>query len=123
MRDLMTPCPLHWDESQLDASEDDIGFAFDDFLENFSAILALISEHGRFYIEGRQMGWRRLSGSLTLSAGNARAFIAAAFPRTAEWSLRGVYEPCHRILTYTLWHHDAPTGEFYTVRAADEPPS
>lgn len=69
------------------------------------------------------MGWRRRAGSLVLSAPSAQQLIAGAFPRTSEWTLRGSYDPATRTLTYTLFHHDAPTGEFYTVRAADEPPS
>ena len=119
----MTPSPLVWDESLYDGDHDDLDIAFEDFLENFDAILSAQSKDGRFYIEGRDMGWRRLSGSATLSASNAREFIAAAFPRTSEWALRGSYEPSKGMLCYSLYHHDAPTGEFFTVRAADDAPS
>ena len=91
-------------------------YEYDDFLEGFDAILRHICSGGLFFVEGRNMGWRHLSGHLGLAAGNARAFIAKAFPRTSEWTLKGCYDRRRRVLTYTLWHHDAPTGEYYTVR-------
>lgn len=90
-------------------------FEYDDFLDDFTAILRHICKDGLFYVEGRNMGWRHLSGHLGLAAADARAFIAAAFPRTSQWTLRGQYDRRRRVLTYTLFHHDAPTGEFYTV--------
>jgi hypothetical protein len=91
-------------------------FAFHDFLEDFDAILRHISKDDLFFIEGRNMGWRHLSGHLGLTACDARVFIARAFPRTSEWTLRGEYDRRRRTLSFTLWHHDAPTGEQYTVR-------
>ncbi|MFH1157942.1 MAG: hypothetical protein V1721_03545 [Pseudomonadota bacterium] len=91
-------------------------FEYDDFLEDFTAILKHISKDGLFYVEGRNMGWRHRSGHLGLEADNARAFIDKAFPGTSEWTLRGEYDRRSKTLTYTLSHHDAPTGEFYTVR-------
>jgi hypothetical protein len=90
-------------------------FEYDDFLEDFTAILTHISKGGLFYVEGRNMGWRHLSGHLGLAASNARDFITRAFPRTSEWTLRGEYDRRRRVLSYTLSHHDAPTGEHYTV--------
>jgi len=91
-------------------------FEYDGFLEDFTAILKHISQDGLFYIEGRNMGWRHLSGHLGLAASDARAFITRAFPRTSEWTLKGTYDRRRRALSYMLWHHDAPTGEQYTVR-------
>jgi hypothetical protein len=91
-------------------------FEYDDFLDDFTAILQHISKNGLFFIEGRNIGWRYLSGHLGLVASNARDFIAKAFPRTAEWTLRGEYNRRCKVLTFTLCHHDAPTGEYYTVK-------
>ena len=91
-------------------------FEYDDFLEDFTVILKHISKDGLFYVGGRNMGWRHLSGHLGIVSDNARTFIGRAFPNTSEWTLRGEYDRKTRTLTYTLSHHDAPTGEFYTVR-------
>lgn len=141
---IQSPCSLLWDEYALitdksrdllesgvaaDESEalemasldyEMLEFEFEDFLETFDGILKDISPQGLFFVEGRNMGWRHLSGSLDFAAHNARSFIAMAFPRTTEWSLRGVFDRGAKILTYTLYHHDAPAGEFYTVRADDK---
>lgn len=91
-------------------------FEYEDFLEAFGDILAHISKDGLYFVEGRNMGWRHLSGHLGLSAADARAYISRAFPSTSEWTLKGTYDRRRRVLTYTLWHHDAPTGEYYTLR-------
>lgn len=90
---------------------------FDDFLENFGTILRRISSKGQYFIEGKNMGWRHLSGWVIVEAEDARNFIAKAFPKTSEWTLRGHFDRKRKILTYTLSHHDAPTGEYYTVKA------
>jgi hypothetical protein len=116
----MTPTPLLWDETFFEPDDFELEAAFEDFLENFDDILSAISKEGRFYIAGRNMGWRKRSGHLTLTASNATQFIAGAFPQTAEWTFRGAYDPASLTLEYTLFHHDAPTGEFYTVRASDD---
>lgn len=94
-----------------------LGFEFEDFLESFTGILHHISPKGRFFVTGENMGWRHLSGAAIIEAQDAGSFIARAFPKTSEWILRGHFDRQHRILTYTLSHHDAPTGEFYAVRA------
>jgi hypothetical protein len=98
--------------------EDEIFFelAFDDFIADFTSILCEISSAGYFYVEGRNMGWRHLSGTLGLHAADAKAFIAKAFPQTNQWTLQGTYHPDEVTLRYQLFHHDAPTGETYTVR-------
>lgn len=92
---------------------------FDDFLEDFGAILRRISNRGQYFIEGKNMGWRQLSGWMIVDADNAHDFIAKAFPKTSEWTLRGQFDRKHRVLSYTLSHHDAPTGEYYSVRACN----
>ena len=90
---------------------------FDDFKEQLKAILDDISPEGFFYVEGRNMGWRHLSGHAVIKADNADSFIEKAFPKTSECTFRGTYDPVKKTLDYTLYHHDAPTGEFYTVTA------
>ncbi len=100
------------------ADADLLAIAFEDFQDEFSAVLRALSPQGHFHIEGRYMGWRRLSGFLDLQADDACTFMRRAFPKTCEWTLRGIFYPEQNRLEYTLTHHDAPTGEFYTVRPA-----
>jgi hypothetical protein len=91
-------------------------YEYEDFLEAFGNILGHINKDGLFFVEGRNMGWRHLSGHLGLVAPDARAYIARAFPNTSQWTLKGTYDHRRRVLSYRLWHHDAPTGEHYTLR-------
>ena len=52
-----------------------------------------------------------------ISTSHAESYIEKAFPKTSEWTFCGTYGPEIKALDYTLYHHDAPTGEFYTVTA------
>lgn len=115
---------LIWDESTyFDETEDEnclvdlTQIAFENFLEEFGFILQQISPAGFFFVEGRNMGWRHLSGYLDVCAGDANEFISKAFPKTSEWKLCGSFDETRKILTFTLYHHDAPTGEFYIISA------
>ena len=91
---------------------------FEDFKEQLKVILNDISPNGSFYVEGRNMGWRHLSGHIKIQIDTAESYIEKTFPKTSEWTLRGQYDPKIKKLKYTLSHHDAPTGEFYTVQQA-----
>lgn len=113
---------LIWGESDyFDEIEDEHNWvdltqiAFENFLEEFSFMLQQISSAGFFCVEGRNMGWRHLSGHLDVTAGEATEFIRKAFPATSEWTLRGSFDVARKILEFSLYHHDAPTGEFYKV--------
>ena len=94
-----------------------LSLEYDEFLCQFDSILHKISESGFFFVEGRNIGWRHLSGHLGVSASDARSFISKAFPKTSEWTLRGSFDVNRKILEFFLHHHDAPTGEFYIVSA------
>ncbi|HRK98743.1 MAG TPA: hypothetical protein PLE43_09765 [Alphaproteobacteria bacterium] len=113
---------LMWDESTyFDETDDEdnladlIQIAFKNFLGEFGYILQQISPAGFFFVEGRNMGWRHLSGHLNVTAGDACEFIRKAFPSTSEWTLRGSFDVKRKILEFSLYHHDSPTGEFYLV--------
>lgn len=93
---------------------------FEGFKEHLKAILDDLSPEGFFYVEGRNMGWRHLSGHAKIKADSAENYIEKAFPKTSEWTFRGTYDPKNKSLDYTLYHHDVPTGEFYTVIAHSE---
>lgn len=94
-----------------------LSIEYDEFLCQFDSILHKISEPGFFFVEGRNIGWRHLSGHLKVTARSATEFISKAFPKTSEWTLRGSFDVKRKILEFFLHHHDAPTGEFYIVSA------
>lgn len=113
---------LMWDESnyfdEID-DEDNLGdliqIGFNNFLDDFDFILQQISPAGFFFVEGRNMGWRHLSGHLGVTARDACEFIRKVFPSTSEWTLRGSFDVKRKILEFSFYHHDSPTGEFYLV--------
>lgn len=107
---MTAPKTLTWDECEIAQTK-----AQDYLASGIAAILRHISKDGLFYMEGRNMGWRHRSGHIGLAADTARAFIDKSFPRTSQWTLHGQYDRRRRVLTFTLSHHDAPTGERYTV--------
>jgi len=128
MQDALTPTlpnreiNLTWDESdyfdETDTAQsfyDATQIAFENFLEEFSSILQQISPAGFFFVEGRNMGWRHLSGHLYVDACDADEFIRKTFPHTSEWTLRGSFDVERKILEFSLYHHDSPTGEPYKV--------
>jgi hypothetical protein len=92
---------------------------FECFLSDFWEILQDISPDGYFHVEGRNMGWRHLSGHADVKVNSAIDYIERTFPKTSDWTLRGSYDPSQKCLSYSLSHHDAPTGEFYEVTAGD----
>ena len=118
---------LMWDESDyLDETDDKddladlIQIAFKNFLEDFNFILQQISPAGFFFVDGRNMGWRQLSGHLDVTARDSCEFIRKTFPATSEWTLCGSFDVKRKILEFSLYHHDSPAGEFYTVTDGDK---
>ena len=98
-----------------EADDNDIYIRYSYFLEELSAILNDISEEGKFFVRGSNIGWRNLHGTLECTAKNAEEFIQMVFPKTDDWSFDGKYNPKTKTLKYMLAHHDSPTGENYTV--------
>ena len=106
--------------SQACLDADIMQMEWDWLLEDLTAVLSELSPEGWFHAEGRNMGWRRLSGHKTFRAPDGQTFLDELLPR-AECSF--TIEREGRTLHIQNFHHDAPTGEFYTVTAASAPPS
>lgn len=102
---------------------DIIQMEWDWLLEDFEPVLRDLSPDGWFHVEGRNMGWRRRTGWKTLRAETAQHFFDQTLPDT---DCTFVIEREGPMLHITNYHHDAPTGEFYTVVAgepdAESPP-
>lgn len=91
-------------------------FEWDDAMEEFNHLLRAVSEDLVFYIEGRKLGWRNRSGHMFVDLNSHKDFFQKVFPNT-DWS--AVFELEKNTLNITLYHHDSPCGEFYTVVKAD----
>ncbi len=97
--------------------DDDIfQMEWDWLLEDVETILREISPHGSFRAEGLNMGWRRRSGWKEFRARDAQEFLRELLPDT---DCTFTIERAGQTLHIANYHHDAPTGEFYTVMAHD----
>ena len=67
-----------------------------------------------YIIEGKNLGWRNLSGSKKLKAENGEELLKGVLPNTNEFSL-WVYKK-RGYFKIKCSHHDSPTGEFYYIK-------
>jgi len=93
---------------------------FEDFKDRLADILKEISSQGRYFVKGRNMDWRHISGFAHIEAQSAEVFLEKALPRTSEWRLTGYYDAEKKVLEYLLFYHDAPGGESYSVEASQD---
>ena len=92
---------------------------WDWLLEDLTSVLAELSPEGWFHAEGRNMGWRRLSGHKTFRAADWQAFLDELLPKTeCGFTIEREGSTLHVV----NFHHDAPMGELYAVTAVAEPP-
>ena len=69
--------------------------------------------HGTYDVEGRNMGWRSLSGELKAVEINGWKDLQKILPQTNEMYI-WIYDEGNGKRGMKVSHHDAPTGEFYT---------
>lgn len=98
--------------AQACADSDLYQWEWQDLIDALTETLCEIAPDGRFRAEGRNMGWRHLSGYKDFTAMDGRAFLRALLPNT-DCTFR--IEREGQALHIRNAHHDAPTGEFYTV--------
>ena len=73
-----------------------------------------------FIVKARNVGWRNLSGLLTLHVDNGRDFLNGIVGLNCDWSIQLFDEADNGyLLRAKVYHHDSPTGEeryIYTYR-------
>lgn len=84
--------------------------------EQFKA--AVPSETGYYTISGSNMGWRHLSGQRIVEEDVENLYEQISV--NSEWSQRWTFVPHAGTLVARQSHHDAPTGESYTITPATE---
>jgi hypothetical protein len=89
--------------------------------ESMDAITKLMSNikknTGYWHVEGKNMGWRNLSGYKNAKASTSEELFSEIMPNT---EYNGRVEASPKSLEITLYHHDSPTGEFYSVNPISE---
>lgn len=101
---------LYTDCECMDDMRNEIDIAFDRWVEN------TFSPLNTYIIEGRNMGWRHQNGScyleLRYSDAHVIDLIGVNSDYTQKWSIPTAHEP----ITIVQSHHNAPTGETYTIK-------
>lgn len=92
-------------------------WAWDDVKETLSEAMKAMGDPGYWKAEGRNMGWQHRSGHKFFKADNGEELMRAIFPNT-DLSFKATWGPFHRSIEFVVYHHDAPTGEFYSVKPA-----
>jgi len=117
---LEVVCTIVWDDSDYyeegkspDEVGDDTQIGWDDFTENLgSDFHELLDGCGGLEITGRSLGWRNLSGSKIITYEGSEDFINKVFPKT-DLTIKGTFY--HDRAEFVVYHHDSPTGEFYSA--------
>lgn len=86
-----------------------------DLLDNLGEALERMSADGHWYCEASNLGWRHRSGYLFFTlkeAGSAKEFLRKVLP---DCECTFTVYTCGDHLEMSNAHHDAPTGESYTM--------
>lgn len=92
-------------------SDNEDEFAFEDFIGEIPNYF-----NGFYRIEGRNMGWRNRSGTIERKRITSWQELSSVLPRTDDMSIEifGKRRGRNKVLEMTVYHHDSPTGEYYT---------
>ena len=87
-------------------------FEWECLIDHLTEALRGISPDGYFYAEGSNLGWQHRSGYTGFQVEDGQEFLHQLLPKT-ECTFQ--IEREDNTLHITNYHHDAPTGEFYSV--------
>lgn len=93
-------------------------FAITIFAEAMNNMVDKLREKGQnldyyWQLAGRNIGWRKINVSNIIYAKNPYQLIEIVKPGTSDWTATiTVYDDRFEMM---LYHHDAPTGESYTI--------
>jgi hypothetical protein len=107
--------PLKTYEFDTDSEET---WLMEDFLDDFRMDMHQMNPNGSWHAEGINIGWRKLSGYKDFSTTDAEELIQYIAPKTQSY--RGQCRVYDYHIELTLYHHDAPTGESYTIIPSKE---
>ena len=93
---------------------------WEDLLEDLTEGMKQVEGYNCYWhIEGSNIGWQNRSGYKNFEAETGRELLHEILPNTACNGKIAIEESSNEI-DITLYHHDSPTGEFYTLRVATD---
>jgi len=114
-----------WEKLESVAFEDAASDSDLDQCERESAYECLTEAiNGRCYwhVKGSRMTWQNLSGYADIEVEDGEGLINKIKPNTQDFSWQAwKSESEEGVIEVTIWHHDSPTGEFYTLTPVDPP--
>lgn len=90
----------------------------DDFHDDLRMDMHQMNPSGSWHAEGTNIGWRKLSGHKDFCTTDAEELIHYIAPRTQSY--RGQCRVYNDRIEFTMYHHDAPTGESYVITPVQE---
>ena len=101
-----------WDRDEIDNFED----IFKEFLESLG------NPSMDWHVDGKNLGWRNLSGEMDTHVENFDDLVSNVLPKTNDFMLK-IYKRNKAIygigFIVVCYHHDSPTGETYTFTPKD----
>jgi hypothetical protein len=86
--------------------------------DELTETLKEINPGGSWHAEVENFGWRRLSGYSNFKAEDGKEFLSSILPDTD--CTFDIFLEADNALKIHNFHHDSPTGEWYTIRQAVE---
>lgn len=102
------------DFSYYDNNEND----YEDFIEVLDEYIEMVEGYtGYWRAEGRNIGWQNREGFLVYEADNGEDLILRIIPKSdCRLSVKSFRDR----IEVSVFHHDSPTGEFYTITPESE---
>lgn len=89
-------------------------WAWDDFVDMITDLMHEMPNYtGYWHVEGWNLGWRNDTGYADIQADDGRTLLQGILPKT-DVTLQ-VTKPDEGTMLIKCWHHDSPTGEYYSI--------
>jgi hypothetical protein len=89
-------------------------WAWDDFVDMITDLMHEMPNYtGYWHVEGWNLGWRNVTGYADIQADEGLTLLRGILPKT-DVTLQ-VTKPDEGTMLIKCWHHDSPTGEYYSI--------
>ena len=105
---IIAELPAYADETEFPDFELDLDYCFSNYLGK------------KVFVEGKDLGWRNLSGEKTFILKKTDQMWRELAPRSADFSFRIEDTNDDHVFKAVCSHHDSPTGEKFTLYITEE---